>query len=142
MPRRNRHRSRCPRAALNCLPRWSQRLSIARCYIEKILLDGFFSRTGISDMPSESRIGGLREFGLPYASDPVVSKTCWRPGTGAAKSVNCKVSSLISPSHEVPRSTGVTAPLARACASKRGGSVLLHWPGGAVCRPAGHARRH
>src|ERR1700730_15391499 len=41
---------------------------------EQIVRDGFFCRTGISEMPSESRTGGLREFGLPYASDPVVSK--------------------------------------------------------------------
>jgi hypothetical protein len=38
------------------------------------LRDGFFAKTGIRDLPGESRTGGLREFGLPYASDPVVSK--------------------------------------------------------------------
>jgi Hsp70 protein len=42
--------------------------------LEQIVVDGFFARTGIRDLPSESRTGGLREFGLPYASDPVVSK--------------------------------------------------------------------
>jgi hypothetical protein len=42
--------------------------------LEQVVLDGFFARTEIRDLPSESRTGGLREFGLPYASDPVVSK--------------------------------------------------------------------
>ena len=48
--------------------------TLDREMLEQIVLDGFFARTGISEMPSESRTGGLREFGLPYASDPVVSK--------------------------------------------------------------------
>jgi hypothetical protein len=42
--------------------------------LEQVVLDGFFAKTGIRDLPGESRTGGLREFGLPYASDPVVSK--------------------------------------------------------------------
>jgi Hsp70 protein len=48
--------------------------TLDREMLEQIVLDGFFARTGIRDMPSESRTGGLREFGLPYASDAVVSK--------------------------------------------------------------------
>jgi molecular chaperone DnaK (HSP70) len=48
--------------------------TLDRDTLEQVVLDGFFARTGICDMPSESRTGGLREFGLPYASDPVVSK--------------------------------------------------------------------
>ena len=42
--------------------------------MEQVVLDGFFARTSIGDVPRESRKGGLQEFGLPYASDPVVSK--------------------------------------------------------------------
>jgi hypothetical protein len=38
------------------------------------VLDGFFARTNIGDLPSESGTAGLQEFGLPYASDPVISK--------------------------------------------------------------------
>ena len=41
---------------------------------EQVVLDGFFARTNIGDLPSESRKAGLQEFGLPYASDPVISK--------------------------------------------------------------------
>jgi hypothetical protein len=42
--------------------------------LEQVVVDGFFSRTGIGDLPHESGKGALQEFGLPYASDPVVSK--------------------------------------------------------------------
>jgi len=42
--------------------------------LEQVVLDGFFARTSIGEVPRENRTGGLREFGLPYASDPVVSK--------------------------------------------------------------------
>jgi hypothetical protein len=42
--------------------------------LEQVVLDGFFSRTSVDDLPRESRGAGLQEFGLPYASDPVVSK--------------------------------------------------------------------
>src|SRR5215467_9074836 len=42
--------------------------------LEQVVVDGFFSRTSIGDLPHESRTGALQEFGLPYASDPVVSK--------------------------------------------------------------------
>jgi hypothetical protein len=40
----------------------------------QVVVDGFFCRTSIGDLPRESRTGALQEFGLPYASDPVVSK--------------------------------------------------------------------
>jgi Hsp70 protein len=42
--------------------------------LEQVVLDGFFARTSIGDVPRETRTGGLQEFGLPYVSDPVVSK--------------------------------------------------------------------
>jgi molecular chaperone DnaK (HSP70) len=48
--------------------------ALDRDTLEQVVLDGFFARTSIGDMPRESRKGGLQEFGLPYASDPVVSK--------------------------------------------------------------------
>src|SRR6516225_6185418 len=48
--------------------------ALDRDALEQVVLDGFFARTGIGDVPRESRKGGLQEFGLPYASDPVVSK--------------------------------------------------------------------
>jgi molecular chaperone DnaK (HSP70) len=48
--------------------------TLDRQTLEQVVVDGFFSRTKIGDLPRESRTGALQEFGLPYASDPVVSK--------------------------------------------------------------------
>ncbi len=48
--------------------------ALDREMLEQVVLDGFFARTRIGDMPREARKGGLQEFGLPYASDAVVSK--------------------------------------------------------------------
>jgi Hsp70 protein len=45
-----------------------------RASLSQIVLDGFFARTALDDLPREARRTGLQEFGLPYASDPVVSK--------------------------------------------------------------------
>jgi hypothetical protein len=48
--------------------------TLDREMLEQVVLDGFFAKTSIGDVPGENRRGGLQEFGLPYASDPVVSK--------------------------------------------------------------------
>jgi molecular chaperone DnaK (HSP70) len=48
--------------------------TLDRDTLEQVVLNGFFARTTIGDVPRESRKGELQEFGLPYASDPVVSK--------------------------------------------------------------------
>ena len=45
-----------------------------RATLEAVVLDGFFPLTKVTDLPKETRCAGLQEFGLPYASDPVVSK--------------------------------------------------------------------
>ena len=45
-----------------------------RATLEQVVLDGFFPLTKPSELPQEGRGGGLRELGLPYAADPVVSK--------------------------------------------------------------------
>ena len=45
-----------------------------RATVEQVVLDGFFPLTKVTDLPQESRGAGLQEFGLPYASDPVISK--------------------------------------------------------------------
>jgi hypothetical protein len=42
--------------------------------LEAVVLDGFFAQTEVTDLPRKARRAGLQEFGLPYASDPVVSK--------------------------------------------------------------------
>ena len=48
--------------------------ALDRATLLQVVLDGFFARTGIDDLPREGRRTGLQEFGLPYASDPVISK--------------------------------------------------------------------
>jgi molecular chaperone DnaK (HSP70) len=45
-----------------------------RATLERVILDGFFPMTKVTDLPQEGRSAGLQEFGLPYAPDPVVSK--------------------------------------------------------------------
>jgi hypothetical protein len=45
-----------------------------RSLLSQVILDGFFARTALDDLPREARPTGLREFGLPYAADPVISK--------------------------------------------------------------------
>lgn len=45
-----------------------------RATLEQVVVDGFFAASGITDLPRETRSVGLQEYGLPYASDPVVSK--------------------------------------------------------------------
>ena len=45
-----------------------------RATLEEVILDGFFPKTTINDLPQESRRTGLQEFGLPFAADPVISK--------------------------------------------------------------------
>ncbi len=42
--------------------------------LEQVVLDGFFPITEPDDLPKQARSAGLQEFGLPYASDPVISK--------------------------------------------------------------------
>jgi molecular chaperone DnaK (HSP70) len=45
-----------------------------RATLTQVILDGFFPITSVSDLPKEMRTAALQEFGLPYASEPVVSK--------------------------------------------------------------------
>jgi hypothetical protein len=45
-----------------------------RATLTRVVVDGFFPLTAIDDQPKAARRAGLQEFGLPYASDPVISK--------------------------------------------------------------------
>jgi hypothetical protein len=45
-----------------------------RATLEQVVLDGFLAFTAVTDLPVESGGAALQEFGLPYASDPVISK--------------------------------------------------------------------
>jgi molecular chaperone DnaK (HSP70) len=48
--------------------------TLDRQTLEQVVLDGFFPIIKVTDLPAERRSSGLQEFGLPYASDPIVSK--------------------------------------------------------------------
>src|SRR5215472_11611597 len=48
--------------------------TLDRTTLEQVVLDGFFAKTAIDDLPQEARRAGLQEFGLPFAADPVISK--------------------------------------------------------------------
>jgi hypothetical protein len=48
--------------------------TLDRATLERVVLDGFFPRTDVTDMPQAARNVGLREFGLPYAADAAISK--------------------------------------------------------------------
>ncbi len=48
--------------------------ALDRALLLQVIVDGFFARTTLDDLPHEARRTGLQEFGLPYASDPVISK--------------------------------------------------------------------
>jgi molecular chaperone DnaK (HSP70) len=49
-------------------------VEVARDDVDQIVLDGFFPIAAITDHPRERRSSGLREFGLPYASDPAITR--------------------------------------------------------------------
>lgn len=52
----------------------SLRLAIERGDVEETLVDGFFPRCQITDRPQSQRRAGLQEIGLPYATDPGVTR--------------------------------------------------------------------
>lgn len=58
-----------------------------RATLEAVAVDGFFARTAIDELPQESGGSALQEFGLAYASDPVVSKHLARFLTRARQNV-------------------------------------------------------
>ncbi|OEU76958.1 MAG: molecular chaperone DnaK [Desulfobacterales bacterium C00003060] len=47
---------------------------LTRQEIEGVILDGFFPKCSEGDRPSERHQAGLKELGLPYASDPAVTR--------------------------------------------------------------------
>ena len=63
------------RGSSRCLPRpqLSRRLSIARCW-SKLLSTVFSPEPALTTSRARAVWQRLQEFGLPYASDPVVSK--------------------------------------------------------------------
>ncbi len=50
------------------------RTEILREDVESLLLDGFFPRVDADAVPTKRRAVGLKELGLPYATDPAVTR--------------------------------------------------------------------
>jgi molecular chaperone DnaK (HSP70) len=50
------------------------RTEVAGAEVEATLIDGFFPRCAVSDRPQAARRTALHELGLPYASDPGVTR--------------------------------------------------------------------
>lgn len=47
---------------------------VSRQQVESVVLEGFLPLTSVEDHPAQRRSAGLQEFGLAYATDPVISK--------------------------------------------------------------------
>jgi len=73
--------------------------ALDRALLSQVILDGFFARTAVDDLPREARRAGLQEFGLPYASDPVISKHLARFLTRSLQNVKAsdKLGALVGP---------------------------------------------
>jgi molecular chaperone DnaK (HSP70) len=50
------------------------RTDVARAEVEAALIDGFFPEVGADARPQAARRIGLKEIGLPYASDPAITR--------------------------------------------------------------------
>ncbi len=73
--------------------------ALDRATLSQVVVDGFFAQTALDDLPKETRRGGLQEFGLPYASDPVISKHLARFLTRSLQNVTAseQLASLVGP---------------------------------------------
>ncbi len=63
-------------------------VDLARDEVVKILSDGFLPITAPGDLPIRGRATGLRELGLPYASDPAITRHLAAFLTQAASGMN------------------------------------------------------
>jgi Molecular chaperone len=68
--------------------------SLERSMLEQVVVDGFFPKTPVDEMPREGRRVGLQEFGLPYAADAAVSRHLARFLTRSL--ANVKASEVLS----------------------------------------------
>jgi molecular chaperone DnaK (HSP70) len=50
------------------------RTDVTRAEVGQILVDGFFPHTQLTDRPQSQRRSALQEIGLPYATDPAVTR--------------------------------------------------------------------
>jgi hypothetical protein len=50
------------------------RTELSRALVEATLVDGFFPRVEVAEVPAQPRRSGLTTLGLPYAADPAVTR--------------------------------------------------------------------
>jgi hypothetical protein len=80
---------------------------LTRDEVEEVLTGGFLPRTAPDDLPAHDRRVGLRELGLPYASEPAITKHLAAFLTQAAAAVTPESASAVGARHGAP------APLVR-----------------------------
>jgi molecular chaperone DnaK (HSP70) len=116
--------------------------TLDRSTLEQVVLDGFFPITKVTDVPTETRSAGLQEFGLPYASDPVVSKHLARFLTRSLMNVKASdaLKALVGSPSDTPDYLKPTAVLFNggvfnaASIRKRVLDLLASWDGGKPVR--------
>ena len=116
--------------------------ALDRTTLEQIVLDGFFPISKVTDLPKETRSAGLQEFGLPYASDPVISKHLARFLTRSLMNVKASdaLRALVRSHSEAPDYLKPTAVLFNggvfnaASIRKRVLDLLASWDGGKPVR--------
>ena len=116
--------------------------TLDRTTLEQVVLDGFFPISKVTDLPKETRSAGLQEFGLPYASDPVISKHLARFLTRSLMNVKASdaLRALVGSHSEAPDYLKPTAVLFNggvfnaASIRKRVLDLLASWDGGKPVR--------
>jgi molecular chaperone DnaK (HSP70) len=52
----------------------SLKTDLKREDVEKLMVDGFFPAVPLDSLPQSARVAGLQEIGLPYVSDPAITR--------------------------------------------------------------------
>lgn len=117
--------------------------ALDRATLHAVVLDGFFARTAVTDLPREARRTGLQEFGLPYATDAVVSKHLARFLTRSLANVRASAALTALVGKRADTGAGFLTPTAvlfnggvfkAAPIRQRVLDVLASWNGGAPVR--------
>ena len=115
--------------------------ALDRASLSQVVLDGFFAQTALDDLPREERQTGLQEFGLPYASEPVISKHLARFLTRSLQNVKAsdKLASLVGPRAAgqalIPTAVLFNGGVFKAASVRaRVLDVLASWNGGQAVR--------
>ena len=103
-------------------------VDLTRDEVVKILTDGFLPITAPGDLPARGRMTGLRELGLPYASDPAITRHLAAFLTQAAAAMNSVTDHGMVQPDAVLFNGGFCAP---AVTRERIIEALSAWFGGA-----------